>query len=370
MVTGSVTITSSVKDSSLGTKHNHIVKLSEEPTDIWFTIGPNSNDPQTVNQILEKGATGVRLTFSFGTPKLQEQFASLVSDASANVSQPCTIVADLPGEKVRLGEFRGLDEIRVGKGENVRLAPPSGTFNAYSNRLPIDSEVFLEQTNVGDVLTIGDGAVILRAIERDGADLICEVVDEGTINQKRGIVVQGGDFEPSALTDDDLRSLRYVASSGAFDTVALSFVSGAAEVKKAKAVLHKEDQDVPIVSKIETRGGVENIDEIAEISDAIMVARGDLALYLPWEELGYHVANVVDQVRKHETPWIMATQVAEGLERFSFPTRAEICDLTRWNTEGMDGVLLSYETAFGSDPEKAVSRVRDIVRDRPSGNRA
>lgn len=339
------------------------MKLSQEPVDIWFTIGPNSNDPQTVNQILKQGATGVRLTFSFGTPKLQEQFANLVSDASDNVDQPCTIVADLPGEKVRLGEFENQDEITVSEGQEVQLVPSSGTFDVSNNRLPVDSKVFLEQTNVGDVFTIGDGAAILRTVERENAELAAEVLDGGTINQKRGIVVQDSDFEPSALTDDDLQSLHYVAESGAFDAVALSFVSSATEIERANEILQSEDENIPIVSKIETRSGVENIAEIAETSDAIMVARGDLALYLPWEKLGYYVTEIVNQVQKHETPWIIATQVAEGLEHFSIPTRAEICDLTRWKAEGMNGVLLSHETAFGSDPKKAVARVRDIVRE-------
>lgn len=338
--------------------------LSTRP-DLWFTVGPESNSPGAVNDLLRAGATGARLTFSYGTPELQEQVANMISNAREMTSKKCTILADLPGEKVRFTEFSGDNSVTLNGDEVVRLVPPTVSFEAEPPTLPVDSERFIENISIGDKIIVGDGAVILAASDRFERGVECKVVDQGTIEQLRGIAVHDGEFHPSTLTDADLDQLSFIAKSDAFDAIALSFVSEPKDVAAARDILDRDGQRYPIISKIETKRGVENAEEIAELSDILMIARGDLALYLPWAQLGYHVENVVASARETETPWIMATQVAEGIERFAFPTRAEVCDLHRWNRCGCDGVLLSRETAFGSDPERAVATVRSVLDAQP-----
>jgi pyruvate kinase len=330
-------------------------------TDIWFTIGPESNNPEMINGLLDAGATGARLTFSYGTPDLHEQFAEMLTKASAVTGRPCTIVADLGGEKVRLERFPTVEQINVGQNDDVRLVADSNRADIQSRHLPIDSERFLEQLCQGDRVFIGDGAVELEVVTSDESTVECKVSVPGTIEQGRGLIVQNGDFEPRALTDKDREHLDTIGQSDCYDVVEISFVSNREEVDKTREILADHDTHVPIVAKIETASGIENAQAIADAADALMIARGDLALHLPWTELGHHVERVVEAAEATETPWIMATQVVEGLERFAFPTRAELCDLDRWRKRGVDGILLSRETAFGSDPVRAVSAVRDVL---------
>lgn len=334
--------------------------FAEGDTDIWFTMGPKSRNPLTVRQLVEAGASVVRLGFSFGDHKLQTQRARMVRDAADATNGTCHVIADLPGEKIRLGDFGGRESIHLEGSETVTLVPLERDFDPTERVLPVEDALF-GRTKVEDTLLVGDGSVSMDVIESDDSSLRAEVERGGTINPNRGVIVQGSDFEPESLTDEDVRHLRYVAESGLFDAVALSFVSSASEVERARSILDDSGEMPPVVSKIETRAGVENVGDICKASDAVMVARGDLALFLPWPELGRHVKRVVEAAQRTSTPWIMATQVAEALERFSFPTRAELCDLNRWVAEGGDGVLLSYETAFGSAPVDAVSRVSDVI---------
>jgi pyruvate kinase len=147
----------------------------------------------------------------------------------------------------------------------------------------------------------------------------------------------------------------------AFDAVALSFVGSDAELKRVRERIQRAGRTVAIVAKIETPAGVANADAICQAADVVMAARGDLALTAPWTELPAAVRAIAASARAAGKPWLLATQVAEGLERFAFPSRAEICDLAHWLAEGCAGVLLSYETAFGSRPTAAVSSVASLL---------
>lgn len=332
-----------------------------DQTDIWFTIGPESNHPEMVNKLLNAGATGARLTFSYGTPDLHEQFAEMLNKASGVTDTSCTVVADLGGEKVRLKSFPTNSKINVGEDDDIRLVVGSDRADIQSGQLPIDSERFLNQLRQGDRIFIGDGAVELEVtkLTQEAAD--CKVTVPGTIEQGRGVIVQNGEFEPRALTEQDREHLDAIGKSDCYDVVEISFVSSRKEVSQTREILADHDTNVPIVAKVETANGIENAQAIADSADALMIARGDLALHMPWTELGYHVERVVEAAEAAGTPWIIATQVVEGLERFAFPTRAELCDLDRWCKRGAAGILLSRETAFGSDPVRAVSAVRDVI---------
>ena len=149
--------------------------------------------------------------------------------------------------------------------------------------------------------------------------------------------------------------------SGVFDALAISFVSSAEDVEKARDLMASRGHRLPIIAKIETALGINNIDGIAQRADMLMAARGDLAFSMPWEELPCAVDKIQRAASNWNRPWILATQLVEGLERFSFPTRAEICDLAHWINAGAYGAMVSYETAFGSRPVDAVRCVRTVV---------
>lgn len=335
--------------------------LNPEKPDIWFTMGPESNNPYIIQDIFEAGATGVRLTFSFGSQELQSQRSKMVTRAAKAANSEATIVADFEGEEMRLADFPGFRKISVESGSEVKLTFNEDDFAPETKSIPVKSIEFPDRVKEGDRILIGDGSVILDVVNKYDDYVSCEVSSSGIINPNRGIVIQDSEFEPKSLTEKDKADLKYVADKKEFDAIALSFVSHAEEVERAREILQSKGANLPIVSKVETPKALQNIRGIAKASDAIMVARGDLALFLPWQELGVHTQRIVSETKAVGTPWIMATQMAEGLERFAFPTRAEICDLTRWVNSGMDGMLLSYETAFGSHPVKAASTMREII---------
>lgn len=334
--------------------------LSDDATAVWFTMGPECNSVYRVEQLFEAGATGVRLTFSFGTPELQEDNARMVKRVAERKDRPGTVVADLEGGNARLAGFNGENSLAVSEGGEVRIVTAGRGFNREERSVPVRQPEFLRSLEEGDRLFVGDGAAEME-VEETGDAVRCTAVRDSTIEANRSIVLQDGGFEPAAITEQDREHLAFIGRSDAFDMVALSFTSTADEVVEAREIMSEAGEPLPVVAKIETRSGVENADEICEEADAVMVARGDLGLFLPWEELGDHTERVVEAAQRSGTPWVMATQVVEGLERFAFPTRAEICDLHRWTEEGMDGVLLSHETAFADDPAGAVRSVRRIL---------
>lgn len=334
--------------------------MSDVP-EVWFTFGPASEAEKDVRKLLERGASGVRLTFSYGTPDIHLKRAELVTSIANSVGSSCTVVGDLEGEKPRVADTLETNRLSVEEGTTVQLRPKNMDTDVDHQQIPIDSERLVRAIHPEDLILIGDGSSILKAQSVNGSIVDCTVHAGGEINPNRGVTIQGAEFEPESFRQKDRSDLKFIASNEVFDAVAVSFVSDASDVEIARDIIEECDYSPAIISKIETKQGIENAAEIAAASDAVMIARGDLALLLPWEELGINTRTLVSRIQITDAPWIMATQVVEGVENFAFPTRAEICDLTNWYSEGMDGVLLSYETAFGSHPTRAVSTTRKIL---------
>lgn len=194
-----------------------------------------------------------------------------------------------------------------------------------------------------------------------GDEARAEALQDGVIDRNRGLTIQGREFQPKCLTAKDLDDLEHVLASPLYDIVALSFVASAAEIHQVRQRARENGREAVVLAKIETTAGVDRVEEICAASDLVMAARGDLALALPWVELPAAVERIAAAAKGSGTPWILATQIMEGLERFALPTRAEICDLAHWLLEGCAGVLLSYETAFGRFPEAAVGSARKLL---------
>ncbi len=335
--------------------------LNNGNVEVWFTQGPATNDIEMLTSMFKAGADGVRETFSFGTHMQQAEAASAAFNAAKNAQRECSIIADLEGEKMRLGPFGKTTHLRVETGEELRLVPLSAGFNEKEKKIPVKTAKLFLTAKEGDRLIVGDGSSILEVscVSKEG--ITCKAVEGGIINPNRGLTLQSGKYSPMCMTDKDIMDLKYIAKAKMYDAVALSFVSKGEDVEMARKMLQEEGSMLPIIAKVETQKGVENIKEIAMSADAIMVARGDLALYVPWYELGNMVEEIVDLTNQCRKPWIMATQVAEGMERFSFPTRAEICDMSHWIRRGASAIMVSYETAFGPKPVAVVSAIRKIV---------
>jgi pyruvate kinase len=303
----------------------------------------------------------VRLTFSYSTPQYQLERAEFHREIARKSESSIRIIADLAGEKFRLGEFSGAATVSVAAGDEFQLTVGDICDPSGERSLVLPSSSFFPRLRHGSVITVGDGSAIFEVLKVGIGKASIRAVSNGTINQRRGLTVQDGDFRPICLTDKDYADLRFVVTSGVFDAVALSFVSSASDVTEARDVLSSSGSDLPIIAKVETAMGIDNITAICRVADSVMAARGDLALAIPWVELPAAMDEIEMGARQSGTPWIVATQVAEGLERFAMPTRAEICDLARWLKSGCSGVLLSYETAFGASPVQAVGATRQLI---------
>lgn len=327
--------------------------------ELWYTLGPSSRGKEA--ELFLAGATGVRLTFSYGTPELQAQWAQEIKETAARVGRRCTVVADLAGEKARLGTFEGPPTIPVKKNTTVKLVLDAKHADSQRLALPVPNSSFFSQVREGSIVTVGDGAAMLELQSVTGGAAVAMVLTDGVIDQCRGLSIQGAEFNPSPLTTKDEADLEYILSSPLFDLIALSFVGHASDVQRVRRAAQQSNRDIPILAKIETGSGVEHIRAICDAADLVMAARGDLALTQPWVELPCAVKRIASAAAESSVPWILATQVAEGLERFAIPTRAEICDLAHWLEEGCAGVLLSYETAFGSHAEAAVASVAALL---------
>lgn len=328
-------------------------------TNLWITLGPSSID--RLDELVMLGVDGVRLTFSFGTPGLQQERAKAVKEAGNRLGRKCLAVADLAGEKIRLGEFTDTDSISVVAGQESDIVVAEHGSPETTGRIPLPNEHFIGGLRIGESLVIGDGSTIGRVEKVYEKGAVVRWERAGVINHRRGVTLRGTSFTPRCLTEEDADSLRFVAESNDFDMVALSFVSAADDINVARAVLTEHGSSIPIIAKIETVAGISNLDEICATADIVMAARGDLALCAEWSELPGYVQRIAGSAARTGTPWILATQVAEGLERFAMPTRAEICDLAHWLDEGSAAVMLSYETVFGSDAVGAVACTKTLL---------
>lgn len=328
---------------------------------LWFTNGPETNTPEMAMEMIKSGATGVRLSMSYGDYNLKRIQAKMFRNAASELDEEFNIIADVSGEKVKLGEFGGKDSIELSQGDTVELVNKDQDFKLSEVQIPLNSDILFGSLEKGDTIYIGDGDVVLE-VKSCGISIKCEVVRSGTVQPFRGLKPQSDSFEPSALTNKDIRDLEFIAKSKEFDAALISFVSSAGDVDRAKEILNERDCDIPVISKIESQKGLENLEEICQASDAVMAARGDLALFLPWHKLGDHVENIAETADANNTKWILATQLLEGMERFPIPSRADICDVDHWEKEGASGFMLCYETAFGDKPVQSMSALDKLVK--------
>lgn len=337
---------------------------------LWFTLGPATLG--VIDEAIESGVNGVRYTLSYATPDVHVERARTIAARAAMRGARIYAIADLPGEKFRLSSFSG-EVLGVSAGDRVRLGLPGQEDpTAAVPILPVQTDGLFRSTGPGSHIIVGDGTVEL-VVEDAGAEfLLCQVVRGGAIENNRGLVLVEGAREPASLTPLDLDMLRAVAESGAFDAVAISFLSDPADIQVARKVVWDAGADLAIIAKIETRTGVDRIEEITATADVVMAARGDLAFAVGPPMLYAAVSRIASAAVSHGKPWILATQLMESLEYVGFATRAELTDVVGWLERGASGAMLSRETVFGKRPLESIRMLRsllDVSRKWPSPER-
>ena len=326
---------------------------------LWFTLGPATID--LVDEALLAGANGVRYTLSYATPALHIERAKTVAARASSLGLEVYAIADLPGEKFRLGSFPG-EKVQVEVGARIRLCTASESdVGAVQPALPLQGDELLSSTDIGSRIIVGDGGVELQVVEVGGLCLTCEVLRGGTIEHNRGLTLSGGAKEPRSLTPSDISMLEEIAAAECFDAIALSFASDPADLLMAREILAGAKRPASLIAKIETERGVERLREICAVADIVMAARGDLALAIDPSTLYAAVMEIARSSSEAGIPWVLATQLLEGLDHLGFPTRAELTDVVGWMDRGAAGAMLSRETVFGGHPIESIRVLRSLL---------
>lgn len=322
---------------------------------IIATLGPASSTPDKIRALHGAGADLFRLNFSHGERADHRARYDAVRKLEREIGRPIGILVDLQGPKIRVGKFQG-GKVALGEGKALRLDLDPAPGDAARASLP-HPEVF-EAMSPGQLVLLDDGRLRLR-VEKVGADFAeTVVVTGGVLSERKGVNLPGAILPLSALTEKDLRDLDFALSIGA-DWIALSFVQRPDDVAELRKLVGNR---AAIMSKIEKPQALARLDQIVDLSDAVMVARGDLGVELPPEDVPSLQKQIVRAGRKAGKPVVVATQMLESMVRDPAPTRAEASDVANAVYDGADAVMLSAETASGAHPVESVAMMARIIR--------
>jgi pyruvate kinase len=321
------------------------------------TLGPATNTPQQVGALVAAGMDVARLNLSHGTHADHEKAYRMVRQASDATGHSVGIMVDLQGPKIRLGTFAG-GPVELEQGAEfvitTRDVPGDATICSTTYEgLPGD-------VSVGEQILVDDGRVRLEVLRVDGQDVTTRVVVPGKVSDSKGLNLPGVNVSVPALTEKDAEDLRWALRLTA-DVVALSFVRSAKDVEAVRRVMDEEGVHLPVIAKIEKPQAIDNLPEVIKAFDAFMVARGDLGVECPLEDVPFLQQQVVDAARRNAKPVIVATQMLESMISAPRPTRAEASDVANAVLDGADAVMLSGETSVGAYPIEAVRTMARIV---------
>ena len=324
---------------------------------IVCTLGPAVSTPERIRELVDAGMDVARLNMSHGSHEDHRRSYDLVRQASDATGHGVGIVADLPGPKIRLETFAA-GKAKLAQGDRFTIttrdvegdAEVCGT--TYKG-LPGD-------VSAGDPILIDDGKIRLKVLEVDGDDVVTEVVVGGKVSDHKGINLPGVAVSVPALSEKDVEDLRWALRTSV-DFIALSFVRSAADAEDVRRVMREEGILLPIIAKIEKPQAIENLDEVIEAFDGFMVARGDLGVECPLEDVPFLQKRVIDKARRNAKPVIVATQMLESMISNPAPTRAEASDVANAVLDGADAVMLSGETSVGDYPIETVRTMARIV---------
>jgi pyruvate kinase len=334
-------------------------KRYDTRTKIVCTLGPASRGPDALRDLIRAGMNVARINYSHGT---QDEHAGAIADVRRiGEAEGATIavIADLQGPKLRLGELARPVEVTVG--DRITLSADSAA-DGSGGVFPFPHPQLLYGLRVGSRLLIDDGAIeaVVRKVLSGVADV--EVVVGGRLSSHKGVAAPGATQHLEALTDKDRADAAHAAACGA-DYVALSFVQSAAVVSALRALLDElpGGRSAGIIAKIEKREAIDRLDDILHAADAVMVARGDLGVEVPPQEVPMHQKDIIRRANRLGVPVITATQMLQSMIENPRPTRAEASDVANAILDGTDAVMLSAETAVGRYPREAVAMMREIA---------
>ena len=327
-------------------------------TRIIATLGPATDAPGELRQLLAEGVDVVRLNLSHGTADDHRQRAAAVRAAAAELGNEVAVLADLQGPKIRIEHFAGGPvDLAIDQPFTLDCRPEAPDGDA--TRIGVSYHDLWQDVQPGDILLLDDGLVALEVLDAADRLIHCRVLVGGRLSDRKGINRLGGGLTVAALSDKDRADIQLAAELDA-DFLAVSFVKTADDVEQARTLLREAGGHAALVAKIERAEAIENLEEIIEVSDAVMVARGDLGVEIGDAELPGLQKKIIRAALAQSRVVITATQMMQSMVESPIPTRAEVLDVANAVIDGTDAVMLSQETAAGKHPAKAVAAMRRV----------
>ena len=322
-------------------------------TKIVATLGPATFDK--IEEMIIMGVDVFRLNFSHANHKIHKESIKQIREIAKKLNSKTAILQDISGPKIRIGEIDGVLELK--KGDKIRIVKKRPK-NKYD--LTISYPEIIDQVNIGEYVFFADGSIRTKIIEKKPGYIVLEVKNDGVLSSRKGVNFPHSNLKISAITPKDKKDLIFGAKQGV-DIVAISFVNTKDDILLAKKILNENNANPWIIAKIETKKAVENLDEILEVSDGVMVARGDLGIEVGVEKVPIIQKKIIRRANKLKKPVITATQMLLSMVNSPFPTRAEVSDVANAVMDGSDGVMLSDETTVGKYPLKAVEILKKVI---------
>ena len=332
-------------------------------TKIICSIGPSSAKFETFKQMVLNGMNVARINFSHATEEEKSNVLNLVKKANQELGSHIAVLFDTKGPDFRTGNMTD-DKINLEEGKTIKIVKDDilGTENAIT----VNYKDALDNIEVGSSVLLEDGLMKLEVIKKLDNGIECKIIDGGVLGSRKSVNVPGVHLNLDFISDQDKEDIIYACKHDG-DFLALSFVSSKEDVLAAREILKSQGrEDMQIISKIESHTAIQNIDEIIEVSDGIMVARGDLGVEMPMKELPILQKEIIDKCRKKGRTVIVATEMLASMYTSARPTRAEISDVANAVLDGTDAVMLSGETTIGKHPADAVKYMAETCEEAES----
>jgi pyruvate kinase len=325
---------------------------------IVATLGPACSTPEVFRQLVRAGLDVARLNFSHGTHEQKAELIRMVRTVSKQEGKPICILADLQGPKIRTGKLKGHKPVQLVAGKRFTITPRE--IEGTAALVGTTFKTLAENLEPGSRILLSDGLIELRVEQVKDGDVVCEIINGGALGENKGINLPGIPVKVPSLTEKDEEDLIFAIGQGV-DTVAVSFVRTADDVRHVKNRLAALKSDAWIIAKLEKPQAIEHLDSILEVTDAIMVARGDLGVEVPPEKVPAIQKHIIRRAAEYRKPVITATQMLESMIDNPRPSRAEASDVANAIYDGTDSVMLSAESAAGKYPVEAVAMMAKIV---------
>lgn len=326
-------------------------------TKIICTLGPAVDKPETLKRLMLAGMNVGRINFSHGNYQDQEERIENFKKVREEVGKNVSLMLDTKGPEIRIGKFEN-GEIWLEPNDTFTLKAEDVIGN--KNYVSITYKNLYNEVNIGTIILINDGLIKVKVTDIKGTDIICKVIDGGKLTNTKSINIPGMEINLTNPTEKDIEDIKFGIKVG-FDCIAASFIRSAQDILNIRNVLKENGGDnIKIIAKIENRQGIDNFDDILEVADGIMVARGDLGVEIPMEEVPIRQKEIIRKCNRIGKPVIIATQMLESMTSNPRPTRAEVNDVANAVYDMANYVMLSGETATGKYPIECVETMSRI----------